>query len=212
MENIISALRVSEEVEASDLFHAEWERAAPCRIVRYWSGEAAPPHRHAEARVLWSEKALCVRFLARQSEPLVTSLTPQTTEKTIGLWERDVCEIFIAPNEREPENYFEFEAAPTGEWIDLRLNWTPQNRQTDWEYRSGMTAAGSIEEGRILIAMRVPWEAFGQRPEGGERWRVNLMRCVGTGADRGYLMWQPTRTPQPNFHVPQAFGWLRFDE
>jgi len=25
------------------------------------------------------------------------------------------------------------------------------------------------------------------------------------------LAWLPTKTPEPNFHVPEAFGTLRFD-
>jgi alpha-galactosidase len=208
-ENIISARRTREEISVSDFFHAEWERAQPVQLVRYWSGEAAPPERHAEARLIWSSTALCVRFVCRQSEPLVISDAPQTAEKTMKLWERDVCEIFVAPEPSETEHYFEFEAAPTGEWIDLKIRCRPEARDADWHYISGMTAAGSIEEGRVIIMMRVPWEAFGQRPE--KLWRVNLFRCVGAGASRGYLAWQPTRTPQPNFHVPQAFGWLRFD-
>jgi hypothetical protein len=179
--------------------------------MRYWSGEDAPKARQTEARLIWSEEALCVRFICSQSEPLVISDAPQTAEKTIGLWERDVCEIFIAPQAGEPERYFEFEAAPTGEWIDLEIRCKPEARETDWRYHSGMTAAGRIEEERVMVAMRLPWEAFGQRPQAEKLWRVNLFRCVGNGAERGYLAWQPTRTPQPNFHVPQAFGWLRFD-
>ncbi len=212
IENIISAHRVSEEVSVADFFHTAWERARPSHLARYWSGESAPRERQAEVRIIWSSAALSVRFICHQSEPLVVSDKPQTEEKTIGLWERDVCEIFIAPQPSEPENYFEFEAAPTGEWIDLRLRWTPEARETDWRYRSGMTAAGRIETGRVTVSMRVPWEAFGQKPRTGERWRVNLFRCIGRGDNRGYLVWQPTRTPKPNFHVPQAFGWLSFDE
>jgi len=50
---------------------------------------------------------------------------------------------------------------------------------------------------------------YGFYPEP-ERWRVNLFRCVGKDPDRGYLAWQSTRTPKPNFHVPQVFGWLVF--
>ncbi|MGH9959146.1 MAG: carbohydrate-binding family 9-like protein [Pyrinomonadaceae bacterium] len=38
-----------------------------------------------------------------------------------------------------------------------------------------------------------------------------MFRCVGTGKDRGYLAWQPTRTEQPNFHIPKVFGWLIFE-
>ncbi|HEX8748807.1 MAG TPA: carbohydrate-binding family 9-like protein [Pyrinomonadaceae bacterium] len=211
-ENIISVLQASSEIPASNFFHAEWERARRLSLARYWSGEAAPPERHAEARLLWSSEALSVRFTCRQEEPLVISEAPQVVEKTLELWERDVCEIFVAPDKDGPEHYFEFEAAPTGEWIDLEIRYRGEERETDWHYRSGMTAAASIEEGRVLIAMRIPWEAFGRKPLAGEIWRANLFRCVGSGADRGYLAWQPTRTDRPNFHVPRAFGLLRFDE
>lgn len=211
-ENIISALRVHEEVAATDFFNAAWDGAQEAGIERYWSGEEAPAKRHATVRLIWSSEALSVRFVCHQSEPLVVAPAPQTYEKTLRLWERDVCEIFIAPDAREPERYFEFEAAPTGEWLDLAIRWKPDERETDWHYRSGMTAAGRVEEGRVRIAMRLPWDAFGQRPKEADVWRANLFRCVGSGAERGYLSWQPTRTPQPNFHVPQAFGWLRFEE
>ena len=210
-DNRIRARRVSEEIYAGDLFHAEWEKAEAVRLTRYWSGEDAPPERHAEARLIWSEQALCARFVCEQGEPLVVSESPQVEEKTTGLWERDVCEIFIAPEPDRPEHYFEFEAAPTGEWIDLELRCKQEGRETDWHYRSGMTAAAHVEEARVTIAMRIPFEAFGRRPRLGDVWRVNLFRCVGAGTDRGYLAWQPTRTPEPSFHVPKAFGWLRFD-
>ena len=43
----------------------------------------------------------------------------------MGLWDRDVCEIFIAPDEHVIERYFEFEAAPTGEWLDVAIHWSP---------------------------------------------------------------------------------------
>ncbi|HEX8176303.1 MAG TPA: carbohydrate-binding family 9-like protein [Pyrinomonadaceae bacterium] len=211
-ENIISVLRVSEEIPAHDFFHAGWERARGVSLTRYWSGEAAPPGRHAEASLVWSSEALSVRFVCRQEEPLVISDAPQTAEKTQGLWERDVCEIFVAPDRDEPMHYFEFEAAPTGEWIDLEIRYRGAERETDWHYRSGMTAAASVEEGRVLIAMRLPWEAFARKPQAGEIWLTNLFRCVGSGEDRGYLTWRPTRTARPNFHVPRAFGLLRFEE
>ncbi|MGB7922709.1 MAG: carbohydrate-binding family 9-like protein [Pyrinomonadaceae bacterium] len=206
--DVIVAHHANADVTAVELDHDEWERASPVRVARYWSGEEAPAGRQMEARVMWSDVALCVRFDCRQAEPLVISSAPQREEKTLGLWERDVCEIFIAPDEREPARYFEFEAAPTGEWLDLAIHQMASARETDWQYRSGMTVGARILEGRILIAMRVPWEAFPLRPHAGARWRANLFRCVGAGDGRGYLAWQPTRTGQPNFHVPHAFGKL----
>ncbi len=208
--NLMEAYRTDAEILAHDLEHAVWEAARPVGLTRYWSGVFAPPERHAEARAVWSDEALCVRFDCRQAEPPVINRTPQVTQKTNGLWERDVCEIFIAPDAFEPERYFEFEIAPTGEWLDLAIRQLPDRRETDWGYASGMTAAAHIREGRITMAMRLPWQAFGRAPQRDERWRVNLFRCIGSGAGRGYLAWQPTRTAQPNFHVPQAFGWLFF--
>jgi alpha-galactosidase len=208
--DLIVAHRAGVDVAADELDHTEWERASAVRITRYWSGEEAPSGRQAEARIVWSDAALCVRFDCRQSEPLVVNDAPQREEKTVGLWERDVCEIFIAPERREPERYFEFEVAPTGEWLDLAIHQMPETRETDWQYRSGMTAAARNLEGRVIVAMRVPWEAFKRQPRVGESWRANLFRCVGTGSERGYMAWRPTRTEQPNFHVPQAFGGLYF--
>src|SRR3972149_1053115 len=78
---------------ASDFDFAGWKPAKPIHITRYWSGEAAPVGRLADARVLWSEDALHVLYACHQQEPLVVSPNPRTAEKTLGLWERDVCEI-----------------------------------------------------------------------------------------------------------------------
>lgn len=211
----IEAHRVSADVAVADLDHLEWHNARPVWITRYWSGEAAPPERHFEVRLIWSHTRLTVRFLCRQREPLVVNQNPQLSEKTIGLWERDVCELFIAPDLNRSARYFEFEVAPTGEWLDLALHHKPDARETNWDYCSDMTAAARIAAGWTMMALSVPWHALGQVPQAGGRWRGNLFRCVGAegqepSATRGYLAWQPTYTQQPNFHVPAVFGYIRF--
>jgi hypothetical protein len=63
----------------------------------------------------------------------------------------------------------------------------------------------------VTIGLRIPWSEKIPKPQRGEEWRVNLFRCVGPESEQRYLAWQPTETSQPNFHVPEAFGWLRFD-
>lgn len=209
-EEEIEARFTSTDVDVNDLDHAAWESAQAVRIKRYWSGEDAPDGRQAEARLLWSDEALHVRFIYQQTEPPVINSRPQTKRKTIGLWDRDVCELFITPNVKEPERYYEFEAAPTGEWLDLRVHQKPDERETDWKYKSGMTTAHRVTQEKVMIAIRVPWKALGRKPQAGERWRGNLFRVVGSGETRGYVAWRPTRTPEPNFHVPAAFGWIKF--
>ncbi|MGZ8842186.1 MAG: carbohydrate-binding family 9-like protein [Pyrinomonadaceae bacterium] len=215
----IEAHHIATDLKVADLTSVEWDKAQPVQINRYWSGESAPVARQADARILWSNKALHLRFICQQREPLVVSDKPQTEKKTMGLWDRDVCEIFIAPDENVIERYFEFEAAPTGEWLDVAIHWSPNKRESDWQFRSGMSCAAmrTITKGGesrdlelVWIAMRIPWNHWIHQPQKGERWRVNLFRCVGKDPNRGYLAWQPTKTPQPGFHVPQVFGWLKF--
>src|SRR5215213_2099433 len=109
-EDVIEARYTDADVAADELDHEVWKSASPVHLTKYWSGEEAPVARHAEARIVWSPFALSVRFTCPQDEPLVVNATPQTKAKTIGLWERDVCEIFIAPDPKEPERYLEFEA------------------------------------------------------------------------------------------------------
>jgi hypothetical protein len=60
--------------------------------------------------------------------------------------------------------------------------------------------------------MKVPWTAFGKKPESGDVWLGNLFRQVGSGETRGYLAWSPTMTRTPNFHVPEKFGEFVFGD
>lgn len=206
-EPIIAAHYSEVSLRANEFDHPAWSGARAIQITRKWSGEEAPVSRHAEARIIWSEESLVVRFVCRQNEPLIVDPNPQLNKKTLGLWDRDVCEIFIAPDPNTPERYFEFEAAPTGEWVDLGIHLGPHGRETNWQFCSGMTAAARIAAEELTISIRIPWSAPIPKPKRGDAWRCNLFRCVGTGTER-YLAWQPTYTPEPYFHVPEVFGRL----
>jgi hypothetical protein len=206
---LVIAPRLIAPLSIGDLDNPDWQGAPSINITRYWSGATAPIERHTEVRICWDEEALSVRFVCSQHEPLIISSNPVTDKKTLGLWDRDVCEIFVAPDAMKPERYFEFEAAPTGEWVDLGILMTPSGRETDWDYHSGMSAVARVQPDRVIVGMSIPWSESIPKPERREEWRINLFRCVGPGLER-YLAWQPTRTSQPNFHVPEAFGWLRF--
>ena len=186
--NIVEALRVEHDLAAGDFDDDAWARPRAAQIARYWSGEDAPPGRRAEARALWNERALAVRFDCQQAEPLVVSAAPRLDQKTIGLWDRDVCELFITPEAGEIKHYFE----------------------TDWHFHSGVNAAAHVRPDSLTLGLRVPWKHLGHAPRAGERWRCNLFRCVGRDPSRGYLAWQPTHTPEPSFHVPDKFGWMAF--
>src|ERR1051326_826957 len=135
------------DIAVSDFENDQWNGAQAVQIARYWSGEPAPVSRHAEARLLWSDAALYVRYVCNQAEPLIVNDSPRTETKTLGLWDRDVCEIFIAPDPDVVENYFELEAAPTGEWMDVAIVWKPDGRESDWTFNSEMSSAAQIGNG-----------------------------------------------------------------
>jgi hypothetical protein len=193
----------------TDTGNSSWKSAAKILVTTYWNGSTVPAGRQFETRMLWSETSLYVQFDAEQSEPLIVSEEPELAQKTMRLWDRDVCELFLAPDARNRRRYFEFEIAPTGEWLDLIVDWM-KDEPRDWEYLSGMESAARIESGKVTMALKIPWTAFGRKPEAGDVWLGNIFRQVGSGATRGYLAWSPTMTPEPQFHVPEKFGKLIF--
>lgn len=201
--------RIEEDFEIADLLADSWSRSREIVVDRYWSGDAAPIGRQFSCRFLWSASRLYVRFDANQDGPLVISKNPTLTEKTHRLWERDVCEMFLASDKAEPRRYAEFEIAPTGEWLDLMVDWR-EDEPRDWHYASGMERATQIESGTVTMAIKIPWSAFDRRPNVGDVWLGNLFRQVGSGATRGFLAWSPTKTDEPQFHVPEKFGEFIF--
>ena len=201
---------ISRDFAIGELNNPAWNTAVETPVTQYWSGKPAPDGRHFRTKMLWSKTALYVRFEANQSEPLIVSDKPNLKSKTLGLWDRDVCEIFIASDKKERNKYFEFEIAPTGEWVDLGIEVTPTERRTDWDYASGMQSAVKIEKDKIVMAIKIEWKALGKTPKPGDVWLGNLLRCVGKDPTRGYLAWQPTNTKEPAFHVPEAFGEFQF--
>ncbi|HEX8639043.1 MAG TPA: carbohydrate-binding family 9-like protein [Pyrinomonadaceae bacterium] len=210
MNGKIKIAHIENDFFIDELDNNYWEKAQIVSIEKYWSGENAPLGRHFTAKLLWSDAALYVRFKANQTESLIVSETPETKTKTRGLWDRDVCEIFVAPNENEPSKYYEFEIAPTGEWIDLAIRQLPDKRETDFEYNSGMLSAARVEKDKVLMAIKIEWKAFGKTPQAGDVWLGNLFRCIGSGETRGYLAWSPTETKEPAFHIPEKFGEFEF--
>lgn len=200
---------IGNDFPVDDLNNRAWKTGDAIKIASYWNGKEAPAGRRFEVRTLWSASALYVRFEAAQHEALVINDRPRIEKKTMKLWERDVCELFLAPDAKEPRRYPEFEIAPTGEWLDLVVDWRNEEPR-DWDYLSGMESAVQIESTKVTMAIKIPWSAFGRTPKTGDVWLGNLYRAVGSGETRGYLAWSPTMTAEPQFHVPEKFGEFVF--
>ena len=111
-------------------------------------------------------------------------------------------------------HYREFEIAPTGDWVDLAIDLTRDSYGADWN--SGWQRQGRIDEKNHVwyAGAKVPLKSVSEQPvKVGTKWRGNLYRIDGLGADpvRHFMCWQPTCVVNrdPN-HVPEHFGTLIF--
>jgi alpha-galactosidase len=205
----VTAVRLRQHAGANGFpLDGDWERAIPVRFCHDWQGKSEDPQRQTEVRVLWSESELYLRFRC-----LYRSIDVHRDADPNGrrdyLWERDVAEVFLQPDRFGEKYYKEFEVSPNGQWLDLDI--TPQGLR---HIASGMKSSVDLDESKRewTADLALPMEALttGFDPE--RSWRVNFFRCEGIDEQRFYSAWQPTGTPQPNFHVPNKFGTLHFVE
>lgn len=104
-------------------------------------------------------------------------------------------------------SYKEFEVAPNGMWIDLDI--IPSGRG---DLKSGLKCSVHVDEkSKVWTAeLAIPMKALTTNFDPKATWRVNFYRVEGKTEPRTYMAWQPTMSPQPNFHVPERFGRMRF--
>lgn len=203
----IAAAAVTSDVVLNAAHPASaWKAAMPISFCSDWQGKNSAPARQTTVRALWSPEMLYLRFECRYRE---LNLFPDSDPdgRRDQLWERDVAEAFLQPDPAQSHAYKEFEVSPNGMWIDLDI--APGVKPN---LNSGMMRSVFLDEeahtwsAELAIPLRSLTAKFDQKAV----WRVNFFRIEGKQEPREYYAWQPTHTPQPNFHVPEAFGRMRF--
>jgi alpha-galactosidase len=184
-----------------------WRTAKPAIFDADWQGKNADPHRQTEARLLWTPDVLYVKFVARYHVITVFD-DADAGGRRDKLWDRDVAEVFLHPDPVQLRCYKEFEVSPNGFWIDLEIvNGALQH------LKSGLQQRVRIDEPKKIwtAELAIPMKSLTQHFDTASVWRVNFFRVEGRTEPRFYSSWQPTNTPQPNFHVPERFGFLKFE-
>ena len=184
----------------------EWQSAAPVAFCADWQGLHPDPERQTEVRVLWTSNTLYLRFECRYRELFVFDDSDPSGRRD-HLWDRDVVEAFLQPDPSRPRQYKEFEVSPNGMWIDLDI--FPGGRS---DMKSGLTRSVWLDRERQMwvAELAIPMKALTENFDPSAVWRVNFYRVEGPREPRFYSAWRATGTPKPNFHVPEAFGKLRF--
>jgi len=217
----ITATRVGREIPLDARNAApEWRDAEPVTFCADWQGQNADPARQTEVRLLWTPSTLYLRFACQYCELFVFE-DADASGRRDHLWDRDVAEAFLQPDLSRPRHYKEFEVSPNGLWIDLDIGPDvgrkigpkigaggagPRNLQSGMTRSVWMNDERRTWEAELAIPMRALTATFDPALE----WRANFFRVEGGREPRFYSAWRATRTAQPNFHVPEAFGSLRF--
>ena len=185
---------------------AAWGKAIPIRFASDWQGQNLDKLRETEVSVFWTSSALFLRFRCRYRTLTIFERSDPDGRRD-QLWDRDVAEVFLQPNSAEPRRYWEFEVAPNGMWIDLDIS--EEGRR---DPQSGMLSRVEIDNvAKVWTAeLGLPMQQLTPHFDPSAEWRLNFFRVEGAAEPRFYSAWQATHTPQPNFHVPEAFGVLRF--
>jgi hypothetical protein len=152
-------------------------------------------------------------------------LTATMNEDFMDLWNEDVFEVFLWPDEKHPV-YFEYEISPLNKELPILipnlggqfLGWRPwhyeKNRTTrkatsvnGGQKQSGAAIQGWRAEFFIPYALLRPLQNVPPKP--GTRWRANFYRMDHD--DGKSTQWDWARVG-PSFHQYQKFGELTFLE
>jgi len=90
------------------------------RFQADWQGKNADPERETEVRLLWDAGGALSAIPAKY-RVITVFADAEPNGRRDQLWDRDVAEVFLQPNELDRRRYKEFEISPNGMWIDLDI-------------------------------------------------------------------------------------------
>jgi len=193
-----------------------WERAQWVPLPR--RGEAGAPY-ETRVKVLYSDSGLYVLMDATDAK-----ITATLTDDFLDLWNEDVFEVFLWPDEDHPV-YFEYEISPLGYELPILvpnfeghfLGWRPWHYEGERRTRHATAAVGGPREpGAGVTGWRaevfIPWALLdplqGVPPTPGSVWRANFYRVDYDERPTAWA-WAPV---EGTFHQFKRFGVLRFGE
>ncbi len=170
-----------------------------------------------EAKVLYSETG--IYFLVRCGDRKITA-TMQADN--LNLWEEDVVEVFLMPDEKYPL-YFEYQLSPLNYELTLLipnlegkfLGWLPWKYDGERKTRHNASIQHDPSTGKEAVSgwtaeFFIPWLLMEPltktAPLPGTEWKANIYRLDhDEGTTR--FSWNPTVR---NFHEPHNFGTFIF--
>jgi hypothetical protein len=190
-----------------------WRMAQPIReFFAYQTG--LPPASQTTGRLLWDDQFLYLAFEMSDADIRPSALTSGSGGRDGRLYEGDVIEFFVRPDENSPQ-YFEFEWSPNGDLFDARFDtrrFGPPSTSWNTELSAAVHVDGTWdnsadEDQRWIVETRIPLVAFAD-VQGGESWRFTLARYdyfVPGLPDAQLMMSTPGDPELPNAGLSSGF-------
>lgn len=194
---------------------AIWQTVPPVRLVLTQTGQ--PTGKETIIRMCWDDDNLYISYACEDEDVWSTY-----TQRDDPIYNEEVCEAFICPS-CDLTSYFEINVSPRNVVFDA-LIFSPKHekgKKTDvsWDcegLRTAVVVDGTLDcrtdKDRAWYAqMSIPFKGLDRpTPKLGEQWRANLYRIERSPLE--LQAWSPTLCDPPNFHVPDRFGTIIFQQ
>ena len=186
-----------------------WASATVLHLEQEAGDGKARPEISTTCRAMWSDKYFYLSYECPFTE-LTDFGKPQAAERIkspAALWDKDVVELFVAPDTNQITHYTEYEWAPNNDALDLRI----VRPNSDFAWSSHMEWKVRVDHRKHVwtTEVRIPLASISDTaPQVGTRWRINLYHI--DRAHKAFLAMNPTLNS--TFHTPERFGWLEFEK
>ena len=135
---------------------AVWKHAASQKMWKDCSKQIEYPETATTIKAFWTDTDLYFFFRCPYKE-LNLFLPANHAGPRVGLWDRDVVEMFLGDDWQNIRHYREFEIAPTGDWIDLAID-LDKKEDNDHSWRSGWETLARTDKAHKIwySAARIP--------------------------------------------------------
>lgn len=222
-------------IEARPEINAVWDKPPwtgikPLQLKNYM-GDKPEHFPFTQAKIAYDDFAIYVIFRVRDR------YVKAVHNKHQGPVCLDSCvEFFFTPDDSSQDSYFNLEMNCGGTMLfhhqtrsqttDIPLSGAMVRQLVSEAMLQQVEVAHSLpvkvdpeieEETTWSVEYRIPFSILNNydtfpKPVAGTVWRANLYKCADRTSHPHWLTWAPVDSPAPNFHLPQFFGILEFQE
>ena len=205
---------------------ANWDKPAwknvPAVELAHYMGDKPDHFPKTCAKVMYDDQALYVIF--RVEDRYVRAVAKQHDDTVC----RDSCaEFFFVPGKDLTKGYFNLEMNCGGTMLfhfqlEPRKDSVALASEDLKKIQLAHTMPKNVEPEVAapttwVVEYRLPLDILSKyskdlrKPAPGVTWRANFYKCADATSHPHWLTWSKVEKPNPDFHLPEFFGTLRFE-